>query len=405
MKIIRIFTFIIGLNVHIICCYAQITITEINKKIKTEYTKPPIYDSLKDYTWSYSRDGENDSFLEVLHNKQYIGLTVYCPPLKVINPTGLRPTGVPVFINKNLTLITPNDRYYTIIGHISRDSLLHLFYKSNYYYKINEWHSGGAFLLKDNINGDTIYDIEGDWILVPYFLKQKQMFSGRTFIVELGNSDYVNDKEHYFVWDLITNNKIHFKNGTKWQCEVSVLDYKKAISTDSFINYDEWEMPFKIGYIFKNDSQTFVLFKKDDSYVGDQNITIVPYNSIERSDWVYSGYSFRFVLEDVYIENEKKRKLSEQERENLKQIQKQKIKNQVENRLKICVEKYGQYNGKLIAEGKIVLGMNIEMCQMAWGDPIRTHKTTVKDGIYEIQYFLGGCALYFINGILVQIDE
>ena len=71
----------------------------------------------------------------------------------------------------------------------------------------------------------------------------------------------------------------------------------------------------------------------------------------------------------------------------------------------MCVTRYGQRLGGLIAEGKVVLGMNREMCEMAWGEPYRVNRTIVSGTTHEQWVYGWTHYLYFDNGVLTAIQD
>lgn len=68
------------------------------------------------------------------------------------------------------------------------------------------------------------------------------------------------------------------------------------------------------------------------------------------------------------------------------------------------LEKYGEYYGNLILQGKVVIGMYKQQCIDAIGNPKRINRTTTATTIYE-QWVYSGRSLYFENGKLVTIQD
>ena len=73
--------------------------------------------------------------------------------------------------------------------------------------------------------------------------------------------------------------------------------------------------------------------------------------------------------------------------------------------MQYCINKYGNEKGKLIANGKVTIGMTKEMCKDAWGTPIDLHKTTTKIGTDEHWYYSWKYSLHFENGLLIRINN
>lgn len=68
------------------------------------------------------------------------------------------------------------------------------------------------------------------------------------------------------------------------------------------------------------------------------------------------------------------------------------------------IRKYGKYNGRLIAQGKVAIGFTKQMCREAWGEPKTIHTTTTRYGVNEQWVYPGGY-LYFENGKLRTIQN
>ena len=76
-----------------------------------------------------------------------------------------------------------------------------------------------------------------------------------------------------------------------------------------------------------------------------------------------------------------------------------------ENHRLDCVNKFGQNLGELIEQGKLRIGMTKEMCEISWGKPFYTSKTTTSYGFFENWYYGFGYSLHFENGSLNRIEE
>jgi hypothetical protein len=61
--------------------------------------------------------------------------------------------------------------------------------------------------------------------------------------------------------------------------------------------------------------------------------------------------------------------------------------------------------GTYIADGKVVLGMNKEMCSSAWGSPIDINRRIVRGLTHEQWVYGWGTYLYFENGVLTAIQD
>jgi hypothetical protein len=315
------------------------------------------------------------------------------------------------------------NKYYTIIDFLNKDSLINLRDRMGnainydtlkqrkiYQEYINDdfVRTGIGFLLKDDISGDTLYSLGSSiknsssyfsdgFILVPYFVKQKQMFDGKTFVALTKHAEDSRHEEVTFK-DLITNKDITLEHGSKWKCEVTLLDYNKANKNN--LEHDEENnlQNYAISYVFRSGEKTISLF----------DMTIIPYNSIvESSHGSYTSYAFK--LADVYANEENLKRLKKDELiarqkkvEQSRMFNERAIKEKFRND---CIDKFGQENGNLIAQGKIKIGMTSEMCETAWGMPFDSYKTTTVSNITENWYYGWKRSLHFFNGILIRIDE
>ena len=70
-----------------------------------------------------------------------------------------------------------------------------------------------------------------------------------------------------------------------------------------------------------------------------------------------------------------------------------------------CLKKFGQHNGELVAQNKIITGMTSEMCKAAWGAPWQISKTTSSSEKKEVWFYNWKYDLQFKNGILVKIEH
>ena len=61
--------------------------------------------------------------------------------------------------------------------------------------------------------------------------------------------------------------------------------------------------------------------------------------------------------------------------------------------------------GGYIADGKVLLGMNKEMCIAAWGNPIDINRTILSRLTSEQWVYGWGTYLYFDNGVLSAIQD
>ena len=230
------------------------------------------------------------------------------------------------------------------------------------------------FVFRNDKNGDTVY-CDGfaikKFILVPYFLKIKQIYDGRTFFCYTG----ANSKAPYKT-DVSSGERINIPLLSKWTCSVDLLD----------IDYDGKKLRdnnYKIWCVFKNDKGQSVL--EDPKNVNN------------------------FMEQHAYLKQEAENKMKQQQ---LVAKHKQEEKERIEKERKEkelfkleCVKKYGTAKGELIAQRKVKIGMTQEMCKIAWGTPLWTDKVTTEYGESEVWYYGFGYSLHFEDKILVIIDE
>ena len=130
----------------------------------------------------------------------------------------------------------------------------------------------------------------------------------------------------------------------------------------------------------------------------------------------YQQGSDNFVLEKDFIKQEEEKKLkseellAKQKQEELEGKANEKAleakRKDLQEKYKVeCIAKFGQYNGELIASGKVKIGMTIEMCKASWGKPFWANKTTDEYGIFENYYYGFARSLHFTSGVLKRIEE
>lgn len=237
------------------------------------------------------------------------------------------------------------------------------------------------FLLKNNKNNDSLYCFyNSNFILVPYFVKQNDLYQNINLIYDDEKTDYGSFKnsvreefdmrfnvkyEDNFGHEKSTGKKVVVEPGSKWICSgVTLL-----------------KPSFKIHYILKNNK--------------DEQIALTDLKG--------------FIDEKVYIKRESDKKLqyqqlvAKQKQEEL--LRKENERKAIEKHKSECISLFGQQNGELIAQGKVKINMTKEMCKYSWGIPLWTSKTTTEYGIYEDWYYWLGYSLHFVNDSLKRIEE
>jgi hypothetical protein len=235
---------------------------------------------------------------------------------------------------------------------------------------------------------DTLYFLMGQYafqgtdnfILVPYYEKIEQTFVGKNFIfqnrkqISFSNfkvfpSNRNDEKGNPYVSDINTGEQIILNQDSEWKC-VS-LEYIEV--TDK--NY------LQLFFVLKNQLENKIIIDTKGSM----------------ADFFIEKEKYLYELEMLKKEESERQRIQDEER-NKREIIKQKIAN--EN-----IEKYGKYFGDLINSGKVVLGMNKEMCVKAWGKPIDINETIVTGLIHEQWVYSLSLYLYFENGKLTAIQK
>ena len=459
--------------------FGQITVTNFDKKIITEAPKPIPYDSLKNYsTYTNDEQGNNydtpqkqeqyiglkiflpenieienhnvvsiepsqcffstkPSFVKMDKPIDYSGtlcdsaLTFHYKPTfsygygdnhKAFDYRGLK------FYTKNENI---ENKYYTIVGIIHHDSLINLRNRMNgvidghidkqkkiYLDQVpDNFLYSDVFVLKEEQTGEKLY-YSGhliEFILVPYFVKQKEMFDGKTFVaVSYGDYDRTKINDSFTVKDLITNQDVIVNKLSNWKCEVTLMDYFKIGNKADGINYyQKTKKDYEITYVFRNEKNTIALVDLNSTL--ESNLRVTPYSSITDIGYISQegsrkgeSFVFSFILKDVYTKQEKDKQIKKAELLAKQNIEKQKIlnKNRIEkeNFKSYCINKFGRENGEIIAQQIVKIGMTVEMCEVAWGKPFDKSSTITSDQKVEIWSYGWKRSLYFVNGVLNRIE-
>jgi len=237
------------------------------------------------------------------------------------------------------------------------------------------------FKLKKDNNLDTLYwnvsavdlsetnqysNTKIPFCLVPYFEKQRNLYLNQNLVLKYNNR--TNLKLENLV-DVNTGIILNIKYGEVWTCsDVCFIDSK-----DSY---------YLSGFYFLRNGEREVKIELGSSLISDYFLLEREFKKQE--------------LEKLKKEEEKKRE--ELELEKKEQLAKIKFRNN-------CIAKWGPKTGCYIAESKVVLGMNKEMCTASWGTPIDINRTIVS-GLTSEQWVYGWSTyLYFNNGVLSVIQN
>jgi len=241
------------------------------------------------------------------------------------------------------------------------------------------------FLLKNNSTNDSLYCFypsaySRKFTLVPYFVKQKNLYQNKVLIYDDEKTDWGTNKyssiEEYDTRFVVkyeddygkeqsTGKKVLIEPSSKWTCtDVTLL-----------------KPSYKIYYILKNDMGEQVALENMDGF-----IEIGDYNKRE---------SDKKLQYQQLLAKQKQEKL---QRENNKKIE-------IDKRKAECISLFGHQNCELITQGKVKINMSKDMCKYAWGVPFWTSKSTTEYGTYEDWYYWLGYSLHFENGLLKRIEE
>ena len=253
-------------------------------------------------------------------------------------------------------------------------------------YRHEVWTNNGhepdhIFLIRNEKTGDSLYWFGGGgFILVPYFVKQQNIFTNKYLIYDDVKEDwgsYLNpvleENDTRFLIKYEGDNgemdssykKVNVEYGSKWLCSAVTL----------------LKPSYDIYYILKNDK--------------DEQITLPNLDG--------------FITEEDYLKRIADKKLQSQQlnaKQKLERLQREENERKVvEKRKAECISLFGQPNGILIAQGKVKINMTKDMCKYAWGVPFWTSKTTTVYGTFEDWYYWLGYSLHFENGLLIRIEE
>lgn len=229
-----------------------------------------------------------------------------------------------------------------------------------------------SITLKNESNNDTLYwltssrNIGKPFILVPYFEKMRNIYLNKKIKLKDKNSTTT---ALLNMVDVNTGQKVSISYGEVWECsDVSFVDLE-----DSY---------YLAAHCFLRNGSSEV--------------------KVSLESGVLERY---FILEEDFIAQEKERQMQEEQRK-LEAIERQKKleKEQLAHR-KYCIEKWGNKMGGYIAEGKVVLGMNKDMCLESWGKPINKNANLIAGSSHEQWMYDWNTFLYFENGILTAIQN
>ncbi|ENA1795715.1 hypothetical protein ABF176_002563 [Flavobacterium psychrophilum] len=323
---------------------SQITTTKIEVKEKIKELK--VYDGKSDF----------EIYTDVEDYRQYIGQKIYT-----------KKSYAPIYTSTGEVCNDYQNKYFTIKN--VKKSKIRVDSRPQF-----DMQTRDVFELTNDENGEIYYYRLDDFnpyslILVPYFLNLKKAYENKKYvIVSYWREDgFTNEATNEWV---VVDKKLY---GGEWDCEVSVV---------------EKDGQEKICYIMKSNAGEIISSEKiDEQNHSPDKFSIVKKLGIE----IYGGIFFMSV-EDYNAEIASKNK------------SKKDVIAKNNKRIISLTQKYGKEKGVLIANGKVALGMNKEMCKESWGIPLKTDVEKTKGIIKETFIYGWSKRLHFENNKLVKIE-
>ncbi|WP_395045435.1 hypothetical protein [Flavobacterium sp.] len=232
------------------------------------------------------------------------------------------------------------------------------------------------FKIQDDITKEQIYVFNLNYfILVPYFVKQKEIYNSKKIIAVLSN-------ENFETTDFSKNEKFNLPNKSIWNCEVTLLSKKEIFAKD---DYKLKMGSYFIAYKLTNEKGQIIIFKG------------------------LNGENLNFKIYEDYVNEENDKKLQQAQliarNKKLKQSETEKRLAKEKVYLNKCIAMFGDYYGNLVNNNNIVIGMTKEMCEMSWGKPF-DKSTIIYENITKVYwYYSWKKNLYFENGKLIRIEK
>ncbi len=367
---------------------AQITSTEI-KPIEKPIEKTKSYDGVSDFQIQ-------ERYIDY---KQYIGLKIYVPANYTYG-----------FFEGNSGFPVKGPVYFTIkdviFGKESEEVINRTRFGSTYTIIAR---NGGPLLVLQEEGNDKIYyfyfeDYMDDFVLVNYFLKQKELHDNKKYVIV----SYDNEFQDYSSFEMIKCGGLY---GGVWTCEVNMV--KETV--DDYSRTGAKREIQKMQYIFRDTSGHIIsrnARKNSEEAIQKNSIFFVTKlnNNKFYNSYFDNKHNLVFMLKEDYSSEYKK--IEEKKNKDLAKDKINSLKNNVKNAeakkkwLQAIKVKYGVENANLISQGKIKLGMNSEMCAIAWGGLYYEIISRIQDssGTHEIwKHQVYGTNLYFKNNKLYKI--
>ncbi len=434
--------FFLGMNIAFIFLFfhnisiSQVTIKKITPRLDTAISRPPIYDSLQNFS-------SQENFINY---QKYIGLQLYLPPFsnpaedgftfrrvilfsekvnsftipgenRIVTSHIYKPYPKPYSLGRNNSRLFCSDQdsitdsYYTIVDVLDPESELGTRIQTQISDELKSlmWSSDLGFrepilMLKNELH-DTLYyggittfnndyDISGysnhldPFILVSYFTKMKELNEGKKFILFNKGCCMI---------DLYSKKQVCPPDETIWRCKEVTLVKKNDLADLYLCEIDSF---YCIVHILESETGETVVtslldrgeYKRKNGYVVSKKYEIGEPSYL--LFWSYEKY-----LQEQKEKNETKENLlAKKRKEDLV------MRQTIEEKEKLIIQKYGQEFGSLINEGKVGIGMSKEMCEASWGKPYDKFVTVTKTSTLENWYYSWKKSLTFKDGLLERVE-
>ena len=237
------------------------------------------------------------------------------------------------------------------------------------------------------LDSDDLYQIDFAWVCHGYFEKIKKLFLGKDLV-------YVNQDNIYQIEDSRYNTYRFMDYDTKRNLTKKIPCNSVWRCTDVLVITDREKF-----FGFPDYDNRVILNLENEQY---GKYYIFASKLIESQIDAKSNKYF-MTMEDFHKYQTVQNQLRETAKAKAAKAAEEAEKRAKEHR-EYIIAKYGESNGSLILQGKVVIGMTKEQCIEALGNPNRINRTTTVSTIYE-QWVYSNKYLYFENGKLVTIQD
>lgn len=217
------------------------------------------------------------------------------------------------------------------------------------------------------------------------------------------------------LYDIVTNNGLDRKRASSILCAQSQMDELcDRVLKNKTLGWELDRAENCINDIKKNNpSFDLALFQNEYSFYRNYKDT---FGNAELDRWHAANVAERLAQQKATEAYEAERKYKQWQadsayavreaaariKDSLDDIQAAKDQKVFEARVK---KKYGPKYGKAIIEQNVMLGMNKEMCDLAWGSDHYTTKKTTKTGTTETWTYSFRRYIVFTNGVVTTVSE